>query len=57
MTSLFASKAVDVIRILLIGYPREWALRDLLNYPARGEEAAGEIYKLIEKRWKEAEPI
>lgn len=30
---------------------------DLLNYPARGEEAAGEIYKLIEKRWKEAEPV
>jgi hypothetical protein len=30
---------------------------DLLNYPARGEEAAGEIYKKIEKRWKEAEAI
>lgn len=27
---------------------------DLLNYPARGEEAAGEIYKAIEKRWKQA---
>lgn len=26
--------------------------RDLLNYPARGEEAAGAIYKIIEKRWK-----
>ncbi len=30
---------------------------DLLNYPARGEDAAGEIYKLIEKRWKEEEPV
>ena len=30
---------------------------DLLNYPARGEEAAGEIYKRIEKRWKEKEPV
>jgi hypothetical protein len=28
---------------------------DLLNYPARGEEAAGEVYKVIEKRWKKAE--
>lgn len=27
---------------------------DLLNYPARGEEAAEAIYKKIEKRWKEA---
>lgn len=25
---------------------------DLLNYPARGEEAAGAIYKIIDKRWK-----
>jgi len=25
---------------------------DLLNYPARGEEAAGEIRKAIEKKWK-----
>jgi len=30
---------------------------DLLNYPARGEEAAGEVYKVIEKRWKEAEAV
>jgi hypothetical protein len=30
---------------------------DLLNYPARGEEAAGEIFKVIEKRWKKAESI
>ena len=26
---------------------------DLLNYPARGEEAANEVYKLIEKNWKQ----
>ena len=26
---------------------------DLLNYPGRGEEAAGEILKNIQKRWKE----
>ena len=25
---------------------------DLLNYPARGEEAAGEIFKVIERRWR-----
>ncbi|MDD5337188.1 MAG: type IV toxin-antitoxin system AbiEi family antitoxin [Candidatus ainarchaeum sp.] len=25
---------------------------DLLNYPGRGEEAAGEVYKTIEKQWK-----
>ena len=30
---------------------------DLLNYPARGEEAAGEVLKAIEKRWKEAEAV
>jgi hypothetical protein len=30
---------------------------DLLNYPARGEEAAGEVYKAIEKRWKEEEHV
>lgn len=30
---------------------------DLLNYPARGEEAAGEVYKIIEKRWKQAEVV
>ena len=28
---------------------------DLLNYPARGKEAAEEVYKTIEKRWKNAE--
>jgi hypothetical protein len=28
---------------------------DLLNYPARGKEAAAEVYKIIEKRWREAE--
>ena len=26
---------------------------DLLNYPERGEEAAAEVKKVIEKRWKE----
>jgi hypothetical protein len=26
---------------------------DLLNYPARGEEAAGEVYKKIEENWKQ----
>jgi hypothetical protein len=26
---------------------------DLLNYPARGEEAAGEVYKKIEAGWKQ----
>lgn len=26
---------------------------DLLNYPARGEEAANEVYKIIEKDWKQ----
>lgn len=26
---------------------------DLLNYPARGEEAAGEVYKKIETGWKQ----
>lgn len=30
---------------------------DLLNYPARGEEAASEVYKVMEKRWKEAETV
>ena len=25
---------------------------DLLNYPGRGEEAAGELLKVIEKRWR-----
>ncbi len=25
---------------------------DLLNYPGRGEEAAAEVKKVIEKRWK-----
>lgn len=30
---------------------------DLLNYPARGEEAAGKIYEVIEKRWKEEESM
>lgn len=28
---------------------------DLLNYPARGEEAADEILKVIEKKWKHKE--
>jgi len=27
---------------------------DLLNYPARGEEAAQAVLKVIEKRWKQA---
>jgi len=27
---------------------------DLLNYPARGEEAASELYRLIENKWKRA---
>ena len=26
---------------------------DLVNYPARGEEAANEVYKVIEKDWKQ----
>jgi hypothetical protein len=30
---------------------------DLLNYPARGEEAAGEVLKVIEKRWKVEEDV
>lgn len=30
---------------------------DLFNYPARGEEAAAEVYRIIEKRWNEKESV
>jgi hypothetical protein len=49
----YGARAVDGVRVV----SDVQLYVDLLNYPARGEEAAGEIYKLIEKRWKEAEPV
>jgi hypothetical protein len=49
----YGARAVDGVRVV----SDVQLYVDLLNYPARGEEAAGEVYKLIEKRWKEAEPV
>lgn len=46
----YGSREVDGIRV--VSGAQLYA--DLLNYPARGEEAAQAVLKAIEKEWKEA---
>lgn len=43
----YGSREIDGIRVV----SDVQLYVDLLNYPARGEEAAGAVYKKIEKRW------
>jgi len=42
--------AIDVNGVNVVSPPQLYA--DLHNYPARGKEAAGEIYKVIQDNWK-----
>ncbi len=50
MTGLFASKATDIVRVLLVRYPRSWALRDLAE---EAHVSLGQAFKVSSALIKE----